>query len=256
MSTSGSMLIVACWSRVLDERIHDRKYSVAISAQHFLRVIRSNAMPKRKKAHDTSDGEPDAKCPARSRSLTQYETADAMGLDYLVYRRLLSSGATRIFLQILQVVSPHLGRATRQLSCIDFVVGGVASITHNVQQAGFSAVGYDIEKDPRHQDLCTPIGFLHAIWLVLAMAPEAMGWFATVCSSWIFMSRSSTCRSLQDPLGRTDLECAVNGNCMVGRGVLLQMLVMCLGRFWALDKPMSSLMQMHPGLLHVVELAN
>ena len=235
----------------MDECIHDLKCSVAISALYLARdPVPAHAMQKRKKAHDAD--EPDAK---RSISLTRHETADAMGLDYVVYRRLLSSGVPRIFLQILQMVFRHMGRAVRELACVEFFCG-VASITQNVQQAGFSAVGYDIEKDPRHQDLCTPTGFLHAIWLVLCMGPDALAWFATVCSSWIFMSRATTCRSLGNALGRTDLECTVNGNCMVGRGALLQMLIMCSGSIWALEQPMSSLMEMHPGLLHLVELAN
>ena len=60
------------------------------------------------------------------------------------------------------------------------------------------------------------------------------------------MSRGSTGRSKSDPLGFTSVECVAAQNRLVKRVVLLLRFVVCMGLFWILEQPTSSILQDHP----------
>ena len=69
---------------------------------------------------------------------------------------------------------------------------------------------------------------------------------APVCSSWVWMSRSTTLRSRILPLGDVSLASVAAGNLQVARLVLLLVLVSHWGCSWVVEQPMTSLMWMHP----------
>lgn len=56
-----------------------------------------------------------------------------------------------------------------------------------------------------------------ALQLVRRLRHQGVLWTAPVCSSWIWISRSSTGRSSANPLGDTSRICVQQGNLMVSR---------------------------------------
>jgi hypothetical protein len=69
---------------------------------------------------------------------------------------------------------------------------------------------------------------------------------APVCASWSWMSRSSTGRSLIEPLGSDTSPSAIEGNEMVSRVIMVLKLIIARGCIFVLEQPSGSLMSQHP----------
>ena len=149
----------------------------------------------------------------------------------------------------------HMGALFGQpLESIDVIENfcGVAEITQAFASAGFTACGYDFSFDARFNHLCSIEGFIHCLWLHLRLRCTGLSWFATVCSTWIWLSRSTTERSPSCPLGPQYLHYAgatvEQGNIQVARSALLMLLISCKGAFWMLEQPLGCIMKHHPAL--------
>jgi hypothetical protein len=186
-------------------------------------------------------------------------TAISMGLQSVVYWRMRVLGCPASFFTILvdiQACKAALGTPNVRGSLILLeLFCGVAAITRSFEQAGLSAMGYDFLKDPLYNDINGDAGFMCVVSLVLSLDPiQGFLWLATVCSSWVWMSRGSTGRSMEFPLGIPCLS-TDNGNKMVARCALLMLLAIAMGSAWCLEQPMTSLMAMHPALQWLKERA-
>ena len=123
------------------------------------------------------------------------------------------------------------------INCVEFFAG-VYAITRGCRNLGWSAFPYDINFDAVGQDLCSDVGFLHALFLVLAA--ENYVHLSPVCSTWVWMCRAITERAIWRPLGRRSLACVAQANLMVSRCCLLIRVchVRCL--LWTLEQPTPS----------------
>ena len=92
----------------------------------------------------------------------------------------------------------------------------------------------------------TSEGFVLALNVLRRLLPKGLSWWAPPCGTWVYMSRGSTGRSKSDPLGFTSVECVAAQNRLVKRVVLLLRFVVCMGLFWILEQPTSSILQDHP----------
>ena len=90
----------------------------------------------------------------------------------------------------------------------------------------------------------TPIGMIVALqWARrLRKLLESLGWFGTVCSSWIFLCRGTSKRTVYRPLGDTNILFVREGNRMTARSALLIAYLYSTGVTWCLEQPASSLM--------------
>ena len=116
---------------------------------------------------------------------------------------------------------------------------------------------YELLKDPINMDFMSDEGFYHAIALARQVKPsEGLQTFATVCSTWVWISRASTQRSLGNPLGNVKSKGVAQANAMVTRMVLL--ICFLASRFigWVLEQPASSLMARHPRMLMLQKMAD
>ncbi|CAE7441062.1 unnamed protein product [Symbiodinium necroappetens] len=108
-------------------------------------------------------------------------------------------------------------------------------------------------------DILSSSGFANAMFQICNLKPGSGCLSAPVCSSWVFMSRGSTCRTKARPLGRCDSEGVQNGNIMTARVLILMLLASAKGIFWLLEQPASSIMEHHPcfqevlGMVHLVK---
>lgn len=102
-------------------------------------------------------------------------------------------------------------------------------------------LGYDILHGAA-QDFNGAIGYITALqWYRLIMS-FGWQWFGTVCSTWVFMSRSSVGRSKTDWRGNSTLACVREGNRQVARTALLMTLSYAHGQGFILEQPASSMM--------------
>ena len=81
----------------------------------------------------------------------------------------------------------------------------------------YSAVGADIEREPIYMDMNHNLGFLTSLTILHRLHEGGIMWLATVCSSWVWISRSSTSRSPEQPMGREDSQSVASGNIMTAR---------------------------------------
>ena len=181
-------------------------------------------------------------------------SAAAMGISCRTYQRLKLLGCPRELFSLLVLHTMVAGVATEHLIRLEMFCG-VAAISRAFSAAGLAATGYDYLKDPRMNDITTPEGFICALAMVMSLHPtDGFLWLATVCSSWVWLSRGSTGRSVSFPLG---VPCASVdlANLMVARCALLILLVIAMGCAWGLEQPATSLMTLHPAMEWLRRLA-
>jgi hypothetical protein len=109
----------------------------------------------------------------------------------------------------------------------------------------FNVATFEIIDDPS-EDILSSVGFIKAVRLMLQVRGRGILHFATVCSSWVMINRSTSGRSPYWPLGDTSHQYVRDANTMVSRTVLLALFGLALGFDWALEQPSSSLMFFHP----------
>ena len=175
-------------------------------------------------------------------------------------------GVPILMFEILCAVTRLQGLPQRKLDLVEYFCG-VATITQNFRLAGFCGIGYDIDKDNIHNDLCLPQGFLCALRLLQSLSARGLAWFATVCSSWVWMSRSTTGRG-DNPMGFAAYRnlktgalenslptlSAWQGNVQVARSALLMCFAAAVGATWILEQPVTSIMDQSRCLQHLKSL--
>ena len=127
---------------------------------------------------------------------------------------------------------------SRNFKCVEYF-SGVGNVARAFDSRNLRSRTYDVIDDPR-EDLNTPEGLLMALFLACCLMPGGLAHWATVCSSWVFMSRSSTGRD-KDTFGNGSITCQ-EANMQVSRMIAIVMLLECLGVHWILEQPMTSVM--------------
>jgi hypothetical protein len=113
-----------------------------------------------------------------------------------------------------------------------------------MREAGFCTRTYEI-LDGRDQNILTCRGYVRAVNDVLSLKPGGLCLLAVVCSSWVFMNRFTSGRSLLRPLGNSR-KYVKRANIMMARCCLLVELLAARGCVWVIENPVSSLLFSHP----------
>ena len=142
--------------------------------------------------------------------------------------------------------------------CLDFVeyFSGQQAVTNGFDSLGLFALPYDVINDGRYQDLNSTWGFIHALQLLRMLEPlTGLMWLGTVCSTWVFMSRNSTMRTVRNPRGDLRRRCVLKGNKQAARSAAL--IAFCFARRmgFVLEQPGSSILWLHPAIAHVERVA-
>ena len=130
--------------------------------------------------------------------------AAARGVTPRQMRDMLRCGLPMLLLNALVFLAAVHPIAQRDVACGEFFsgVGHVASafVEHNLK-----ATEYDIARNPLFEDINSSEGFLSVLNMIRAIQPGGLGHWGTVCSSWVYLCRSSTSRTLSRPLGDRSL---------------------------------------------------
>lgn len=163
-----------------------------------------------------------------------------MGLRGLEIRRLMRMHIPACFWNILMVIT-RTCHCDRDFDCLE-MFSGRATIVRAFRKNHMKAAGYDITYDAKNNDLNADCGFITALVLVLRLKSKSVLWWATVCSSWVWMSRSGSQRSKRRVSGNKRARSVATANAQVARMILLSCLGLSRGVSWGLEQPASSLM--------------
>jgi hypothetical protein len=141
---------------------------------------------------------------------------------------LLKAGAPPILVLCILLLASRAVDLTEIYDCGELFAGDHA-VSTALRDASFTVFSMDIKYTqnsprPHAMNINTPAGFALALWGLLRMRPRGLLVMAPVCSSWVFLSRSTTQRSKTAPLGSDNVTCVEEGNLMVARCALLALI--------------------------------
>ena len=146
--------------------------------------------------------------------------AETLGLPGIFFRRMVALAVPAWFFTVIWHLRRMASLVTEEsVEAVDFYAGRL-TMQRAFASEGKGALAFD-KSYSESQDFCTGLGFLHSVILSLILRARGLSFWATVCSTWISMSRSSVHRSDEEPLGATRFECVRDANLMVSRMVLL-----------------------------------
>jgi hypothetical protein len=126
------------------------------------------------------------------------------------------------------------------------VFAGEQAVTLAAQEAGRLSVGYEIRTCKDYMDFLGDRGFAYCLQLGLALLPCAQMMMAPVCSSFVWINRSTSKRSLLNPLGDQKKLYVAQANCMASRVVLMALIALAKGVLLFIEQPRGSLLEAHP----------
>ena len=106
------------------------------------------------------------------------------------------------------------------------------------------------------ENILTDIGFELVLKLVSRVRRVGIVLLAPVCSSFCWVNRHTSQRSVLFPLGCEHVHSVRDGNIMVSRVILILMLIMARGAVFVLEQPLLSLLPEHPRFVAFIERFN
>ena len=172
------------------------------------------------------------------------------GLSVTSFSQLVAMGWPIVCFNILIMMTSLVGPVTRDAHCVEYF-SGVGNVAGAYSEHGMKALTYDIIDSFSFQNLNSPEGFVTALHFGLRLLEKGLGHWATVCSTWVFMSRSCTGRTKERPYGLPPGTHGITrdvqeANVQVGSMVLVIMLLLARGCTFLLEQPMTSLMDQCP----------
>ena len=158
---------------------------------------------------------------------------------------------------LLAFVMPYLcafGEQAADLQSLELFAGKKA-ISRATQKFGFQACALDKTYSSEDiMDICTEKGFRHALQLDCRLMPGSTCWAAPVCSSWVWVSRSSSGRNARRPQGDTKISWVSQGNLQVKLTVTVLLVAFMRGAYVYIEQPCSSMMELFEPMTSFVKL--
>jgi len=173
--------------------------------------------------------------------------ANQLGVSTNECKRLFKMRVPCLFLFFLALLHSHGGSA-RDLAVAEFFAG-TNTIYLGALDAGLPASSFEVLDDGIFQNFLGNSGYLNAAYAVRRLQGHGLGWFAPVCSSWVFINRASSKRTAANPGGNLDSVHARRGNIMARRTALLCMALVAKRSLFIVEQPISSIMKSHGSML-------
>ncbi len=130
--------------------------------------------------------------------------------------------------------------------CFAEAFAGNAAVSRGVAALGYPSVGLDMEYHPEH-DVLTPAGFLNLLGLALDVVEGGVLWAAPPCSTWVWLSRSSTGRN-KAPEGKRLCRRVVAHNALLERLVFVLEVCVLRGVHFIVEQPRATVMWDYPAM--------
>ena len=172
--------------------------------------------------------------------------AYSYGLHPKELKSMLSMGVPIALFNILWVLQNKSASDGYSLDFIEFF-SGCGQIRDALLRRGQFCTGFDITDDETFENFISAAGLLCAIELMRLLRRYGGCHWATVCSSWVWICRSTTKRSMAFPLGIEPRCRAVEaGKIMVSNMAVLLLWALAKKVSWVVEQPGTSLMFEHP----------
>ena len=170
-----------------------------------------------------------------------------------ILRRLLFIGAPKCLVQLCYLIMlANVQLEYGSLGCVDYFAG-VGRIAQVFRRRGYVAVAYEIQNCPMTMNILTSLGFISAVCLALQAQDAACATGGPVCSSWIWLNRGTSQRSLLNPMGDTTKLSVADGNLMVSRFCLILFILQAASVWWLLEQPKGSLLECHRRMQQILK---
>ena len=116
----------------------------------------------------------------------------------------------------------------------------------------FSTLTYDI-KDSIAQNILSDEGFEFLLKYIHRVRRTGIVVLAPVCSSFCWLFRSTSGRSIIEPLGNDGVPSVSDGNIMVSRVCLLLHWILSKGSVFVLEQPLGSILPQHPRFVDFIK---
>lgn len=165
-------------------------------------------------------------------------------------KSLVHVGAPLVLMQLVCLLYRANGVMAMDVDCVEYFAGCQA-VTRAWSRCGYKSCPYEILLDKSTMDILSPTGFCIALTMALRLKRNAFVLLATVCSTWVFLSRSSTGRSIWRPLGNGS-KTVEAANVMVSRMTLVLWLLQAKSIVWLYEQPTSSILWFHPRMTEFI----
>ena len=119
---------------------------------------------------------------------------------------------------------------------------GAARVAQAFEYNDFEAAQFDYERHDVFENILRPEGILTLLRILRDVRPGGLCHWATVCSTWVYLSHASTGRSAAFPEGDSTIRVTRSANCMAARVAVLIILTFIFKIKIIHEQPLSSLM--------------
>ena len=161
-------------------------------------------------------------------------------------RNLRAANPNRLIVDVVgEIISKELQTSVRDLDYFE-IFSGSGGWSQAMKSKGY--VGSSFDKSTRHksEDFSTFPGFLHVCRQIIRLRRSGHCWVGFPCSTFVYMSRSHTQRSMANPLGCTRRRDVRDANKMARHIVYVFFLCACIGVHCILEQPLSSIFTAMP----------
>ena len=171
------------------------------------------------------------------------------GIEPSTVRKLMRAGWPIAMFNLLAVIAATFPLIPRDVQCVEYF-SGVGQVAKAFREASLNTRTFDIIADADLQNLNTSAGLVTALALALSLAARGVAHWATVCSTWIFLSRGSTGRRSGRVWGLPG-RAYITENVAVANAQATRMIMICLlltfrKVCFILEQPLSSIMHELP----------
>ena len=169
--------------------------------------------------------------------------ASARGLSAAQFATMVSLGLPIAFMNLLAFVNLHLQPQTQRPSFCAEIFAGQGLVAEQWEKRGYQSFTFERQADRVNEDFCSAEGFATCMFQLLSLsrAGDALTWFGTVCSTWIWLCRATTLRHQSNGYrGDVGKACVRLGNQMIARQSLFIILCGILNIHWCWEHPQST----------------
>ena len=193
--------------------------------------------------------EPPVQIPPQVGESKSSRRARLCGIEPSTVRKLMKAGWPIAMFNLLAVVVAMVGPIPRNVQCVEYF-SGVGQVAKAFREAGYNSRTFDIIDLGDLQNLNAAQGLATALVYALSLIERGLGHWATVCSTWIFLSRGSTGRRSGRVWGLPG-RAYISENVAVANAAAARMIMICLlltfrKVSFILEQPLSSIMHELP----------
>ena len=127
------------------------------------------------------------------------------------------------------------------LKCAD-IFSGTGNMAAAFGAFGMLSSTFEKQNDPEGQDVTTDKGMGILLYMIARVEPGGIVWLGPPCSSWVWLSRSTTKRSASKVEGDTTVPSVAEANAIANIVADIMRVCHALGVFYVVEQPRTSLL--------------